>query len=127
MKLIIDFPKGIMRFKDARGRVWNPNDPDEILAIEDVSNRPRPGSFMGSSSQGGSDFPIHITLYNIMQETLQVSKNAYSLDQSSSSRIGSMECIIITFQNDITYIWDNMVLRGEEEEEEEGGQNMDSN
>ncbi|MFS8018687.1 hypothetical protein Hanom_Chr15g01394951 [Helianthus anomalus] len=96
MNLIIDCPDGTMHFKDASGQAWNPNDPDEILAIEDVPNRPRPGPFPGSSSQGGSDFPNLINFYNIMQETLQVSKNAYSLGQSSSSRIGSMERNIIT-------------------------------
>ncbi|MFS7954577.1 hypothetical protein Hanom_Chr07g00632161 [Helianthus anomalus] len=52
MNLIIDCPDGTMRFKDARGRAWNPNDPGMILAIKDIPNRPRPGQFLGSSSQG---------------------------------------------------------------------------
>ncbi|MFS7954470.1 hypothetical protein Hanom_Chr07g00630891 [Helianthus anomalus] len=65
MNLIIDCPDGSMRFKDASGRAWNPNDPDEILAIEDVPNRPRPGPFSGSSSQGGNQFPNLVNLYNI--------------------------------------------------------------
>ncbi|MFS7967925.1 hypothetical protein Hanom_Chr09g00791591 [Helianthus anomalus] len=115
-----------MCFKDAHGRVLNPNDPDEILAIEDVPNRPRHlRSFLDSSSQGGGDFPNLYYLYNIIQETLQVSKNANSLGQSSSTWIGSMERNIITMQNDNTYIRDNMVFRDKEEEEEEG-QDMDS-
>ncbi|MFS7967926.1 hypothetical protein Hanom_Chr09g00791601 [Helianthus anomalus] len=124
LNLIIDCNNRLMRFKDARARVWNPNDPDEILAIEDVPNRLRhPGSFLDSSSQGGGDFPNLYNLYNIMQETLQVSKNANSLGQSSSTWIGSMERNIITMQNDNTYIRDNMVFRDEEEEE---GHDMDS-
>ncbi|MFS7911485.1 hypothetical protein Hanom_Chr02g00118691 [Helianthus anomalus] len=125
MNLIIDCPGGCIRFKDASGRVWNPNDPDEISAIEDVPNSPHPGPFPGSSTRGGSNFPNLINLYDIMHETLQVSKNAYSLGQSSSSRIGSMEHNIIYMQNDITYIRDHMVIQDEEEEEEDG-QNIDS-
>ncbi|MFS7911506.1 hypothetical protein Hanom_Chr02g00118941 [Helianthus anomalus] len=124
MNLIIDLPDRSMGFKDASGRVWNLNDLDGILAIEDVQNHPRPEPFLGSSTQGGSNFPNLINLYNIMKETLQVSKNAYSLGQSSSSRIGSMERNIISMQNDITHIPHHMVIQDEEEEEEDG-QNMD--
>ncbi|MFS7994290.1 hypothetical protein Hanom_Chr12g01104161 [Helianthus anomalus] len=126
MNLIIDCPDGTMRFKDTSGRAWNPNDSDAILAIEDIPNRPRPRPFPGSSSQGGIDFPNLVNVYNIMQETLQVSKNDYSLGQSSSSQISSMECNILTMQNDITYIRDHMVIQGEEEEDEGEGQDMDS-
>ncbi|MFS8003755.1 hypothetical protein Hanom_Chr13g01217641 [Helianthus anomalus] len=111
MNLIIDCPDGTMRFKDARGRAWNPNDPDMILAIEDIPNRPRPGQFPGSSSQGGANFLNLMNLYNTMQETLQVSKNAYSLGQSSSTRIGGMERNILSMQHDITYIRDHMVVK----------------
>ncbi|MFS8034163.1 hypothetical protein Hanom_Chr17g01578001 [Helianthus anomalus] len=118
MNFIIDCLDSTMRFKDARGRAWNLNNPDMILAIEDIPNRPRLGQFLGSSSQGGGDFPKLMKLYNIMQETLQVSRNAYSLGQSSSTRIRGMECNILSMQNDINYIWDHMVVRGEDEEEE---------
>ncbi|MFS7918947.1 hypothetical protein Hanom_Chr03g00207161 [Helianthus anomalus] len=128
MNLIIDCPDGTMRFKDTSGRAWNPNDPDMILAIKDIPNLHGPGPFSGSSSQGGGDFPNLVNLCNIMQETLQVSKNAYSLGQSSSSRIGNMECNILIMQNDITYIRDHMVIQGgdEEDEDEDEGQDMDS-
>ncbi|MFS7894883.1 hypothetical protein Hanom_Chr00s002207g01693001 [Helianthus anomalus] len=62
MSLIIHCADGSMRFKDARGYAWNPNDPDMILAIEDIPNRPRPGQFLRSSSQGGGDFPNLVNL-----------------------------------------------------------------
>ncbi|MFS7951955.1 hypothetical protein Hanom_Chr07g00601341 [Helianthus anomalus] len=133
INVIIDCPDSTMRFKDARGTAWNPNDLEVILAIEDIPNRPRPGQFQGSSSQGGTDFPNLMNLYNIMQETRQVSENAYNLGQSSSTRIGSMERNILSMQNYITYIRDQMVVRDEddeeeeEEEEEDEGQQMDSN
>ncbi|KAM0049919.1 hypothetical protein Hdeb2414_s0008g00291561 [Helianthus debilis subsp. tardiflorus] len=124
LKLIIDCNNGLMRFKDARGRVWNQSNPDKVLVIKDNPDCPRhSGSFTGSSFQGGADFPNLHNLYNIMKETLQVTKNAYSLGQSSSSRIGSMEHVIVNMQN-ITYIWEHMVFRDEEEEEE--GEDMDS-
>ncbi|MFS7979090.1 hypothetical protein Hanom_Chr10g00923271 [Helianthus anomalus] len=120
LNLIVDCNIRLMCFKDARGRVWNPNGPDEILAIEDVPNHPpHSRSDPGSSSQGRGNFPNLHNLYNIMQEILQVSKNAYSLGQSSSSRIRSMERNLVTMQNDITFIRDHIVFRGEEEEEEE--------
>ncbi|MFS8009201.1 hypothetical protein Hanom_Chr14g01281901 [Helianthus anomalus] len=119
MNLIIDYSDVTMRFKDASGRAWNPNDLDSILAIEYIPNRPRLEQFPVSSSQGGGDFPNLVNLYNIMQETLHVSQNAYSLGQSSSSQIGSMEPNILTMQNDITYIRDHMVIQGGGEEEEE--------
>ncbi|MFS7919475.1 hypothetical protein Hanom_Chr03g00213071 [Helianthus anomalus] len=99
MNLIIDCPNGTRRFKDARGRAWNPNDPDMILAIEDVPNRPRPGKFPMSSAQGRGDFPNLMNLYSIMQETLQVSRNDYSLGQSSSTRIDGIERNIFSKQN----------------------------
>ncbi|MFS7964331.1 hypothetical protein Hanom_Chr08g00749001 [Helianthus anomalus] len=66
MNLIIDFPGSTMCVKDARGRAWNPNNPNMILAIEDISNRSHPGQFPGSSSQGEADFPNIMNLYNIM-------------------------------------------------------------
>ncbi|MFS8034275.1 hypothetical protein Hanom_Chr17g01579241 [Helianthus anomalus] len=119
MGLINDCPDGTMRFKDSKGHAWNPNDLDIILAIEDIPNRPRPGQFPGSSSQGGADFPDFTSLYNIMQETLQVSKNAFSLGQSSSTRIESMERRIQSMRNDITYIQDHMVIRDDDDEEED--------
>ncbi|MFS7947384.1 hypothetical protein Hanom_Chr06g00547671 [Helianthus anomalus] len=96
MNHIIDCPDGTMHFKDASGRAWNLNDPDAILAIENVSYRPRPGPFPGSSSQGGSDFPNLDNIYNIMKDTLQVSKNAYCLGKISSFEIGSMERNILS-------------------------------
>ncbi|MFS7936499.1 hypothetical protein Hanom_Chr05g00416301 [Helianthus anomalus] len=117
MGIIIDFPNGTMCFKDAKARAWNPNDPDMILAIEDIPNRPRPGKNPGSSSRGGADFPEFTNLYNIMQQTLQVSKNAYNLGQSASTRIGNMERNIHSMQNDITYIRDHMVIRDDEDED----------
>ncbi|MFS7999122.1 hypothetical protein Hanom_Chr12g01162301 [Helianthus anomalus] len=125
LNIIIDCNNGLMRFKDARGRVWNPNDPDEVLVIEDNPDCPRySGSFLGSSSQGGGDFPNLHNLYNIMQKTLQMSKNTYGLGHSSSSRIGSMERNIVSMQNDITYIREHMTYQDEKEEEE--GKDMDS-
>ncbi|MFS7917506.1 hypothetical protein Hanom_Chr03g00189851 [Helianthus anomalus] len=123
MNLNIDCPDGTMRFKDSKGQ--NPNDPGMIVAIEDIPNCPRPGKFPGSSSRGGNDFLYSTNLYNIMQETLQVSKNAYSLGQSSSTQIGDMECNIHAKQNDITYIRDHMKIRDDDEEVEDEGHKMD--
>ncbi|MFS7984734.1 hypothetical protein Hanom_Chr11g00990001 [Helianthus anomalus] len=92
LNLIVDCNNRLIHSKDAYSRVWNPNDPDEILSIEDVPNRPpHPRIYPGSFSQGGGDFPKLHNLSNIMQETLQVSKNANSLGQSSSSQIRSLE------------------------------------
>ncbi|MFS7964469.1 hypothetical protein Hanom_Chr08g00750741 [Helianthus anomalus] len=65
LNLIINCNNGLMRFKDAHGRAWNPNDPNEILAIEDVPNHPRPGSFPGSSSQGGGGIFLSSIIYII--------------------------------------------------------------
>ncbi|MFS7947174.1 hypothetical protein Hanom_Chr06g00545001 [Helianthus anomalus] len=96
-----------------------------IWAIKDILNRSRPGQFPGSSSQGGANFPNLMNLYNILSETLQVSKNAYNLGQSASTLIGGMERNILSNQHDITYIKDHMVVRDDEEEEDEG-QRMDS-
>ncbi|MFS8005697.1 hypothetical protein Hanom_Chr13g01240411 [Helianthus anomalus] len=96
-----------------------------ILEIEDIPNRPRHGQFPGSSSQRGADFPDFNSLYNIMQETLQVSKNPFSLGQSSSTRIRSMERSIHSMQNDITYTRDHMVIRDGDDEEEDEGHSID--
>ncbi|MFS8016935.1 hypothetical protein Hanom_Chr15g01374361 [Helianthus anomalus] len=72
-----------------------------------------------SSSQGGSDFPNMYNLYNIMQETLQVSRNAFSLGQSTSTQVGNMEKNINSMRSDITYIREHMAYRDDEEEGED--------
>ncbi|MFS8004153.1 hypothetical protein Hanom_Chr13g01222331 [Helianthus anomalus] len=73
----------------------------------------------------GSDFPNMYNLYNIMQETLQVSRNVYSLGQSTRTRVGGMERNIASVKSNISYIREHMVYQADEEDEDEGD-NMDS-
>ncbi|MFS7989449.1 hypothetical protein Hanom_Chr11g01046971 [Helianthus anomalus] len=53
LNLIADYNNGLLRFKDNKGKIWSPNDLDQVLAIEDDPNRPPHSSFgfaLGSSS-----------------------------------------------------------------------------
>ncbi|MFS7912029.1 hypothetical protein Hanom_Chr02g00125031 [Helianthus anomalus] len=62
------------------------------------------------------------SLYNIMQETLQVSRNAYNLGQSTSLRVGGMKRRITFMQSDISYIRELMVYQ--EDEDNDAGDDM---
>ncbi|MFS7891326.1 hypothetical protein Hanom_Chr00s000280g01633341 [Helianthus anomalus] len=45
LNLIVDCNNGMIHFKDNKDRTWSPNDPNQVLAIEDDPNRPPRSSY----------------------------------------------------------------------------------
>ncbi|MFS8001899.1 hypothetical protein Hanom_Chr13g01195721 [Helianthus anomalus] len=118
MGFIQDMDDGFIRFRNARGNTWGP---EEVLALQDDPNRPppqrqsyQPGSF---SQRGG--FPNFQSLTDLLQEKLLYTRNTYNMASNANTRIGAVERSITTMQEDITYIREHMVCRNEDDEDDE--------
>ncbi|MFS7976698.1 hypothetical protein Hanom_Chr10g00895471 [Helianthus anomalus] len=98
--------------------IWNL---EEALVLHVDPTCPPPqyqGYQTGSSSQGGG-FPNFQRLHDLLQENLLCTRNTYNMASNTFTRIGSVERAVFAMQDDITYIRDHMVYRGEEGDEDE--------
>ncbi|MFS7978005.1 hypothetical protein Hanom_Chr10g00910601 [Helianthus anomalus] len=76
-----------------------------------------PTATPGSSSQGGGVFPNMHNIYNLMQETLHISRNALTTGQGINTRFGGIGRNVASMRSGITYIREHMAYHDEEGEE----------
>ncbi|MFS7952915.1 hypothetical protein Hanom_Chr07g00612491 [Helianthus anomalus] len=113
LRIIHEMGDGSVRFQNARGNMWNP---EEALVLHADPTHPPPQQqsyHTGSSSQGGG-FPNFQSLTDLLQENLLCTWNAYNMASNAYTRIRAVERTISTMKDDITYIRDHMVYRDED-------------